>query len=256
MIVYQNPFALRTAAVIEPVFVGAVTAGYYNVLDHQVSLTGTLTGGVADTPSSGDEVVVAILGGDYSDRSCVISDPSSVAYTALAELYVSDGRDANLFVARKRMGSTPDAYVQWTDNFLATLGKSAAVCVQVWRGIDATTPIDVAVVTATGVNGANVNPSAVTPATNRSIILAIGGSALRAEAEGGEPSRTGYSPSTYKYYKSAYTTPDVLVKCAIEAKRWYTGDGAIDPPAWVDPDTIYIDDASWAAACVVLRPAT
>jgi hypothetical protein len=143
-----------------------------------VSLTG-LTGGIASAPATDDLVLVL-----YAVGSAVDVDIGVVTsgYTEDLELYQGGTTyNANLSVSRKFMGGTPDTDVEVS----ATGGGSngGVVIVQVWRGVDAATPLDVTP-TTNGSSAANLrpNPPAITPVTTGAVIVAMG-------MQGGSPSQ-------------------------------------------------------------------
>lgn len=133
-----------------------------------ISLT-SLTGGIASAPSAGDIVIVVYSVGSTSDLSIGVT---TSGYTEIVELYRDAPTvDTNLSVSWKRMGSTPDTSVSVTVPASAADGSS--VCVQVYRGVDATTPFDVTATTQTD-PGTSPNPPEITPVTSGALILAAG----------------------------------------------------------------------------------
>ncbi|WP_066112556.1 MULTISPECIES: hypothetical protein [unclassified Blastomonas] len=136
-----------------------------------ISLT-DLTGGLASAPAAGDIVIVAYA---VSSSGDVAIGVNTSGYDEIAELFANDTRDTNLSVSRKIMGSTPDTSVDVS----ATGGtfNPGVVTIGVWRGADATTPLDVAATTATGLDSWAPNPAAITPSTTGAQIIVIGAGA-------------------------------------------------------------------------------
>jgi len=136
-----------------------------------VSLTG-LTGGLATAPIQNDFVVVTRSWANNLDASMTTS---STGWTEVTELYANDDNDTNLAVYYKVMGTTPDTSIVF--NAHATTAESSAIVVQVFRGVDTTTPLDVTSTTFTVANSGLPDPASITPTTTNSIILVAGGSA-------------------------------------------------------------------------------
>jgi len=132
-----------------------------------VSLT-SLTGGISSTAVEND-IVLAFVGiGSTSDINVSMA---TSGYTELADLYGNAGKDANLGVFYKIMGSTPDTTAE---SFRS--GDSAhaqALAVHVFRGVDLTTPIDVTTTTVTG-TAARPTPPAITPITTGAVVVCVG----------------------------------------------------------------------------------
>ncbi len=132
---------------------------------------GNLVGGLDTTPRAGDVVIVVVAANASSDYTF---SASTSGYTKIADLYANNTgttADCNAAVFLKVMGATPDTTVTITSS---TAGFLMAE-VYVLRGVDKTTPSDVAATTATTVtNSVAPNPPAITPVTARAAVLAIG----------------------------------------------------------------------------------
>jgi len=120
----------------------------------------------------GDIVRVAVATGSASNRTIGVS---TSGYTQIADLYSNDTVDTNLWVGYKRMGATPDASLV----ILPSGNSSDALTadVRVYRGIDATTALDVAVQTSTGTNSIIPSPPAITPTTSGAWVDVVGAGA-------------------------------------------------------------------------------
>lgn len=152
-------------------YVGGYVTAFQGTTSNPIIPLTSLTGGIASAPAAGDLVIVYFGTGSTTDRNLVIS-----GYTEVVELYAGSTFDTNLVVARKFMSATPDT------NFVIVGGTgsaddAAAVAVQVWRGVNATTPLDVAATTVTTNNSILCNPPAITPITQNAIIVAGGAGA-------------------------------------------------------------------------------
>lgn len=133
-----------------------------------ISLT-DLTGGLSSQPSEDDNIYIAFGAAGTADLTLQINDAGSTAYELVGtELYANDTHDANLRVAWKRAGATPD-----TEFIVDTSATTRAyvVMVEVWR--DATTgPPETG--TATGTNTGLANPPSRLPTITDSNILVFG----------------------------------------------------------------------------------
>lgn len=139
---------------------------------NSVPLSG-LSGGIGTSAAIGDLVIVAFATGSNQDRTLSIT----TGYTLIgSELYANaSSTDSNLRVAYKRLTAV-DANV--TIGPTQSSNDSGAVAIHVWRGTNATTPIDVTPTTATGTTGGQPNPPSITPVTAGAVIICAGGSAF------------------------------------------------------------------------------
>jgi hypothetical protein len=160
-----------TAAANEIEYVGGYVQGFIGTTsDVTISLT-SLTGGLASEPAADDLVIVYFGTGSTADRNLVVS-----GYTEIIELFANSTFDTNLVVAIKFMGVTPDTSFTLTGGTLNN-ADAGAVAVQVWRGVNQTTPLDVTETTSAGSGSVRPDPPAITPVTNGAIIVAGGAGA-------------------------------------------------------------------------------
>lgn len=204
-----------------------------------VSLTG-LTGGLASAAAAGDVVVVFYGVGSTVARTLTIT----TGYTQLASLTIADTYDANLVVAYKRMGGTPDTTV--TVSATGATADSGAVALQVWRYVDQYAPIDVAVATATSTNSVLADPPVITPATAGAMIIAGGAGAHNAGV-------ATYSSSDLRNFITVggiNNTNDVTVGMGSRAG----GSGSAFNPAAFTFSAGNSGQYSWCAVTLVLCP--
>lgn len=206
------------------------------------NVTFALTGGSNSTPQAGDLVVVSITVSSTADRAVSVVTPTG--YTSLTELYQNDTYDVNLGLSYKFMGSTPDTTFQ-----LPSTGNAAdaqSYTVHVYRGVDTNNPLDVAAVTAGGINSRTVNPGAITPVTPGAWIHVVGAGA-------------GATGGTYTaaYLSGFLTNTQADTNDSIIGAGYYSGwtSGAYDPAAFGAGGTTTTND-SWAAYTIALRPAS
>ncbi len=206
-----------------------------------ISLT-ALTGGIAASAAAGDIVIAVFATGSAADRTLVIQDPSAVAYTLIATELYSNGTtyDSNLRVAYKRL-TAADATVTFGPTLNAQ--DAGAMAVHVWRGVDSTTPLDVAATTATGTGTGRPNPPAITPTTAGSEIIVAGGAAAGTGAVFVGTGLANFRTAT------SVDTNDAMV--GIGSFDWVSG--PYDPAAWTGGTANAAD--SWTALTLALRQA-
>jgi hypothetical protein len=223
------------------VYVGGVSGGGTSAT-YTVSLNGTLTGGIASSPAQND-IVVVITGfvGVADGNPGVVTS----GYAELADLYANDTRDANLSVAWKLMGASPDTQVEVNGSGSADYGSGTVV--HVWRGVNTSTPFDETAVTATAINSATADAPAIVPVTSKAAVLSC------ALATGGTSQTTLTAPSgmgNLVAYKGDGTLADVTV--AVASYTWTLGTGTYNPGAFGGAVSTTSD--SWATVTLVLRP--
>lgn len=211
-----------------------------------VGLT-ALTGGIDTAARTNDLVIIASGWVSTADGN---PGPTTTGYTEIADLYSNDTRDANLSVAYKFMGATPDTSCTVAGSGSTTNGAVAVA--HVWRNVDQTTPMDVTAVPSSGAASPNINGSipdapAITPVSAGAVVVAIGGG-TSASVLTGTAAPTGYSN-----FKVAQVDPGSAFNIFVASKAW-SGSGAEDPAAFAGTGTSTSD--SWAALTLALRPAS
>lgn len=228
-------------------FVGGAIAGKAGGTSgtSSITLSSGLTGGSRASVQEGDLVVGILSSGATSDVSLIIQDPSSNNYTlAGSELY-SNGTtyDANLRVAYKRMGASPDASTLFGASGSGIAGAVSAVVV--FSGVSSSTPLDVAVVTATGTGANYPNPGAVTPITQGAVIIGVG---TMTEGLGSASISNGGSWGSF-YYAEGSDDDDNHLGVGVKTD-WTSGE--FDPAAFGGSGANA--SGAWAAITLVLRP--
>lgn len=208
--------------------------------NNNVSLT-ALTGGSDSAAQAGDIVVAAYATSSTANRALTISDGTTNYTLAGSELYANDIHDANLRVAYKVLsGADANAVFGPTGN----TNEAGAGAVHVWRGIDSTTPLDVTVVTATGIDTGRPNAGTITPATAGAIVLVACAGAANIGAAFTQP---GSELSNFRSVNSSGLHSAMI---GIGSYAWSSG--AFDPVAWTGGSATASD--SWAAITLALRP--
>lgn len=206
------------------------------------SLT-SLTGGSDSAPQEGDLVVVTVgVGSQGRNPDCAISGWSTVG----TQLSITvDTYDTSLQVSYKFMTSSPDTSVTIPSS--GNIADGQAWAIHVFRGVDPTTPLDVAVVTATGNNTARFDAGPITPTTAGAWVLICGAGAASSNTTA-YTAPSGYT-TNWRQANGADTND-----CQVGA-GYYTGwtSGEHNPGVVGGGSTNTAN--SWAAFTLALRPA-
>lgn len=225
-------------------YVGGQVAGRTNP-SAALLVTFALTGGLASTPAAGDLVVVTcVTGSAAGNPAMAVTTPTG--YTALGQLNQAGvTNDTSMNVSYKRMGGTPDANVTIPGTTNNAWGE--AYSIQVFRGVDASTPMDATAVSAGGTATGRPNPAAITPVTTGAWVAICGGGAAATGANYTAP--TNYA-TNFVTANGADTT-DAMV-----GSGYWTGwtSGAENPGEYTGGTTGAND--SWSAYTLALRPST
>jgi hypothetical protein len=224
-------------------YVGGYVQGFEGTSSTiSVSLGGTLSGGIASSPSVGDLVIVYFAVGANSDINIIIGE-SPAPYTEIVELYSNDSYDTNLAVAYRQLtgGLTGDLSTFAISGGTGGNTFAGAVAVQVWRNVDG---FDVTQTTATGTNSVLCKPPAITPITTGAVVVSGGAGAHN------QGIRT-FSSSDLTAFLTAGGADGSAVTIGLGHKEWTSG--AFDPAQFTfsgSDSTSY----SWAAVTLALRP--
>lgn len=201
-------------------------------------------GGVSYVPVEDDVIYVCMGVGNTSDYNPDVG--SGTGWSELANLYANGtSYDANLSLNRKVMGSTPDTSVLITGG----TGSNAAAgvfLVDVWSGLDTTTPEDVTTTTATGTGTGRPDPPSITPTTTDADVVVMG---VGAAGTGAAFTQSG---SELTDFLSENQADSVDIAGGIGHFEWTSG--AFDPVGWTGGSTNALN--SWAAVSIALRPST
>lgn len=205
-----------------------------------ISLTSgwnTTYGSATYTPVENDLVVVSVWNGGTASRDLGVT---TADYEEEASGYSNGSTsDTNGALSRKFMGATPDTSVDVTNSGSAAF--ALGVTLEVWGGVDLSTPLDVALVTASGTGTGQPDPGAITPTTSGSLVLVHAASAQVTGAVLTSSDLANFLSGT------RVDTTDV---------SWGSGDiawtsGPLDPAAWGGGTTDAGD--SWLAFTLALR---
>lgn len=211
-----------------------------------VDINGTLTGGIGSSPQEGDLIIAFATSSYNALLTLSASGNNSGAFTTeVASFRGNDTWDANAAVFTQFAGATPDTNIT-VGRGISNSAYGGLAIVLVWRGVDATTPIDVTSVTATGTSASHPDCPSITPVTSGAKILALGA---------GTQGSTG----------SAFTVPSGMTSIVSSLGDGTTSDigsfvasfdwtsGAYDPAAATGGTTS--TSSSWAGITLALRPA-
>lgn len=206
------------------------------------AVTFALTGGSDTTPQAGDLVLIGIaVGSAGRNPACAVSTPAG--YTALGLLNASTAtQDTSMDVSRKFMGGTPDT--TFTLPSTGNTQDAQAYVVHVFRGVNTSTTLDVAVTSATGTGTDRPNPPSITPVTAGAYVVIFGA--------GGSATGLAYTaPANYTTNFKTSTSPDTNDVTIGGGYRAWTS-GAEDPAAFTGGENGASD--SWVAYTIALRP--
>lgn len=227
-------------------YVGGVVAGRTGNSNAtiDVSLSSGLTGGSNTGVSAGDLVVVTVCTASQG-RSSTVAVSSPATYQNLtAQRTTATTYDTNVQVSYKFMPSTPDSVV--TIPAQGDVADGQAYVVQVFRGVDPTTPLDVTPTYATG-SGTNNNPdpAQITPTTAGAWIVVTGGGA----------SATGTTLFTTATLTNFLSQNGADTNDGTVGAGYYTAwtSGAYNPAAFGGGNANAAN--SWGATTIALRPA-
>lgn len=228
-------------------FVGSHVGTHAATTAQTVNFSSLLdAGGATPTLLQGDYVLVAVENASTVNRTQAQLTPSG--YSALhTDDYQNDSNDSNFQVSGKFMGATPDTSVAIPASNATTAGVAYAIFV--FRGVNATTPMDVTPVVVGGINTGKADAPAITPTTPGAWIVATGGAAV---AAGAVFTNAGDLSATTNHFRSATittTTVDANVCMGIKTD-WVSG--AFDPTVFGGSTTT--NTGSWSAVTLALRP--
>jgi len=223
-------------------YVGGNSGNSINGGSVTVSLT-ALTGGLSSSAQAGDLVIAAYCEASLSDTTMVIRDPSSANYTLIFNEFYANGTtsDTNLRVAYKRL-TAADASVTFVGS--ASTNNSLAGVVHVYRGVHATTPLDVTATGATGTGTGRPNPASITPVTPGAKIIIVGASATQGTA-------AAYTAAYLSNLVQAQGSDTFDAMIGMGRVDWTSG--AYDGAQFTGGTTATGD--SWASMSIALRPA-
>lgn len=226
-------------------YVGGRTAGFVGSVATAVTvaINSGLTGGSSASVSTGDLVVVSVAyGTNGGTPSPAITNPSG--YSTLTVQRDNSGTyDTTHQVSYKFMGATPDTSVNIPPSTNGQWGGSYTI--QVFSGVDQTTPLDVAAAYATGTGTARANPPAITPTTAGAWIVAIG--------SGADTTGATFTSSDLSGFLSAVGNDNIDSMIGAGYYSSWTS-GAFNPSQFGGGTTSASD--SWVATTMALKPAT
>jgi hypothetical protein len=219
------------------------------VSEYTFSVTATtgfsLTNISGGTIQAGDFCVVFVGASFTSDLTITGTSSNMTSFNKVLDIYANDTFDANLAVFTG-FASTSTAQIGLS-GFGG--GPTGVGLVAIWfRGVDPTTPLDVTRTTATGTNTIRVDPPAITPVTNGSVVVFGGAGAGAADTFSTTDSLI--SPLTGLVNASRSATNSV--SCGVGASIW--PGGAFNPVQFTFNETDSVQ-YSFTAATLALRPA-
>jgi hypothetical protein len=231
-------------------FVGSKTFTFASTSATACSLTDLLTNtGTTATLLQNDFVLVVIDTNTPSAPDITFTPPAG--WTQECDLYQADTSAVNMAVWSKFMGASPDSSVLIQGANAAL--QAVCVTVHAFRGVNTTTPRDVANVTAVGQNDGKPNPGAITPVTAGALIYVAGAAAVGGSGVGGVFTNPGDLNSGTNEFASANRSATSQSGVSGAGFVAWNGAGAFDPATWGGGRTNTA--CSWAALTMALRPA-
>jgi hypothetical protein len=202
---------------------------------------GTITATIPAGRMAGDFILVVHAARSSADLNMSLTDP---AYTKIADLYANDTVDSNLGVHWKISNGTEAAL-----SLPGGAGFTNATCsVQVWRGVDLVSPLDVTPTTATGIDaGIAVNPP-ITTVTDGALVL------VAASVMTGTSAAVVTQPSGFADLTVATTPGGSIITRASVASKLTASAGLVLGGSWSasgGDSALY----SWCACTLAIRPA-
>ena len=223
-------------------FVGSTSGNATDGGDVTLDLT-TISGLAQD-----DLVIVAYVIGDNDNVDFTMAMVTA-GYTGVADLFSDDTEDCNLGVFRKFMGASPDTAAQVDGQGGGDAAVAAAA--MAFRGVDTTTPMDVAATTATGIDTAHPNPPSIDHNNPSGVWTVIAGASGHAITTHTYTFPTGY---TVNAVDDGVTDPTVGLSGTVGMGYKTSPADPEDPGVMTHSGT---DNAAyaWCAVTMALRPA-
>lgn len=197
-----------------------------------------LTGATGIPAAIGDTVIVIPAIGSNADRDMIITS----GYTELADHYVNGTTyDANIGAFLKQL-SAADTTVTFGSSGSANDAQGGVLLL--FRGVDPTTPLDVALVPGGGTGTGKPDPEPITPVTVGAVGV-FGGAQAAATAV----NLTSSDLTAFRQVIQADTNDIAIGAGFIE----WSGSGAINPAAFGGGSSNAAN--SWATVSFALRPA-
>jgi len=219
--------------------VGGTTNAQANGGDPVLTLSGIA--GLAQ-----DDLVIISFGiGDSDGVDFTMAVLTGTGWTKRQDLFANDLQQASLGTFWKFMGASPDTSVT-LDGLGGTNAACAAACIA-FRGVDTTTPFDVADTTATGINSYIANPGSINWTTAGAWTV-IAGASAHTNGAVTYTMPTGYTTNPQSV--GANDTNDITVGIAYK-----TSPASPEDPGNMSPSGGDVADFSWCAVTMALRPA-
>jgi hypothetical protein len=203
---------------------------------------GSLTGGLSSSAADDDVCVVYFIGASVGANANLALSYAN-GFTTEANLYANDSYDTNLLVGYLIYSSTSGGDTLTLPNGTGGAFVAGLIILQVWRGVDTTTPIDVPTQGVATLNTSLVNPPAITPVTSGALIIAGGGTSA------GNPD-TYLSSDLNNFISSSHTSSGIAIG-GVGSSYWTSG--SFDPSQFTGIPTSTTQGN--CSATLALRPA-
>jgi hypothetical protein len=231
-----------------PTFVGSKTFSFASTSAQSVSLADLKDSSGATATLEENDFVIIAYNAASGGTNIVFTPPSG--WTQECDLFGNDTSKTN-FAVWTKFWHSGDTSVTVPGN--AADFSAVTVTIHAFRGVNTSSPYDVASVPITGTNDGHVNAGAITPAHGGALIYVAG--AVSPGGSGGTVlSNPGDLHSGTNEFVALYQgSISQSSTTGAGFKVWTLGDGAFDPATWGGGRTNTA--CSWAALTMALRPA-
>ena len=195
---------------------------------------------------AGDFILVGAFRGEFEAATFNIAD---VSYTQISALSRADSADSSMFYAYKISDGTE---TQVTIDLTSANAGASIFYAASFRNVDATNPLDVPTTEAIGNNNSYLNPAAITPVSDGSMVVSAGCVAYRDNVLMEFTDLSFYDVSRQ----------NTVFNTGVRGVMAYVGTKTLDTPETFDPDAFATSNTSgrnsWVSSNIVLRraPAT
>lgn len=210
-----NPFRFTAPAGIQYVGGMEVNASAWATTPPPVSMSGALTGGIASSPNSGDFCIICYSQAGTADRTNRSISNAAGEFTMLTTSYVSDINDVSITIKYKFLESPIDYTVLFGSP--NSSGNGVNVSIQVFRGVNITTPFDVTYLGDYGTSTILPDPGSITPVTSGAVIGIFGCGAA------GTGLTDTFTSSSYDVFNAVTRSGTRSLATAFGRKAWVSG---------------------------------
>ena len=193
---------------------------------------------------AGDFILIGAFRGEFEAAIFNIAD---VSYTQISALSRADSADSSMFYAYKISDGTE---TQVSIDLTSVNAGASIFYAASFRNVDATNPLDVSATEAIGNNNSYLNPAAITPVSDGSMVVSAGCVAYRDNVLMEFTDLSFYDVSRQ----------NTVFNTGARGVMAYVGIKTLDIPTTFDPDAFAVSNTSgrnsWVSSNIVLRRAS